>query len=146
MTLAKIQTIIQALRQERYRWTPVRRIPILKKNGKRRPLGLATWSDKVLQEVIRQVLGAYYEPRFSTHSHGFRPGRGCHTALHEITQQWRGVKWLIEGDICSFFDRLDHKVLVRILRDHIPDNRFIRLLEHLFQAGYLEDRRFTATL
>jgi group II intron reverse transcriptase/maturase len=146
MTLAKIQTIIQALRQERYRWTPVRRTYILKKSGKRRPLGLPTWSDKVLQEVIRQILEAYYEPRFSTHSHGFRPGRGCHTALHEITQQWRGVKWFDEGDIRAFFDRLDHQVLLDILGEQIQDKRFLRLMEHLFQAGYLEDWRFNTTL
>ena len=135
MTLAKIQTIIQALRQERYRWTPVRRTYILKKNGKRRPLGLPTWSDKVLQEVIRQILEAYYEPRFSTHSHGFRPGRGCHTALHEITQQWRGVKWFIEGDIRSFFDRLDHEFSCDILREQIQDNRFFASWSISFRQG-----------
>ena len=102
MSLAKIDDIIEAIRQERYHWTPVRRTYIPKSQGKR-PLGLPTWSDKLLQEVIRQLLEAYYEPQFSPYSHGFRPGRGCHTALREI-QQWHGTKWFIEGDICSYFD------------------------------------------
>src|SRR5262249_9152417 len=86
MSLKKIDAIINALRYERYRWTPVRRIYIPKKSGKLRPLGLPSWSDKLLQEVIRSILEAYYEPQFSPHSHGFRHGLGCHTALGEITR------------------------------------------------------------
>ena len=91
MTLGKIEAIIGALQAERYRWTPVRRTYIEKKNSsKKRPLGLPTWSDKLLQEVIRLLLEAYYEPQFSDRSHGFRPGRGCHTALLEVTDNWTG--------------------------------------------------------
>ena len=105
MSLRKIQAIIEALRHERYRWTPVRRTYIDKKNSsKKRPLGLPTWSDKLLQEVARSLLNAYYEPQFSRHSHGFRPDRGCYTALGDITQHWRGVKWFIEGDISQCFE------------------------------------------
>jgi hypothetical protein len=103
MSLAKIEAIISALRGERYRWRPVKRIYIPKKNGKQRPLGLPTWSDKLVAEVVRLLLEAYYEPRFSGRSHGFRPGRGCHTALSEVVEVWKGTHWFIEGDISDCF-------------------------------------------
>jgi retron-type reverse transcriptase len=113
MSLAKINQIIELLRFERYQWTPVRRTYISKKNSKKkRPLGLPTWSDKLLQEVIRSLLEAYYEPRFRPASHGFRPGLGCHTALLEIQRTWKGTTWFIEGDIAKCFDSLDHDVLL----------------------------------
>jgi group II intron reverse transcriptase/maturase len=146
MTRAKIDIIIAAVRGERYRWTPVRRTYIPKPNGKRRPLSMPTWSDKLLQEVLRTLLEAYYEPTFSDHSHGFRPGRGCHTALQDITHHWRGIKWFIEGDITAFFDRIQHNVILTILREKIHDNRFIRLIEHFLKAGYMEEGRQHATL
>jgi group II intron reverse transcriptase/maturase len=147
MSLVKIDTIIDALRHEKYRWTPVRRIYIEKKNSKKkRPLGIPTWSDKLLQEVIRLMLEAYYEPQFSLTSHGFRPQHGCHTALQEIHHKWVGTKWFIEGDIAQCFDRLDHQVLLSILRERIHDNRFIRLIDYLLRTGYLEDWRYNATL
>ena len=103
-SLAKIDAIIEALRFERYRWTPVRRTHIPKADGKKRPLGLPTWSDKLLQEVLRLILDAYYDPQFSEHSHGFRQGRGCHTALREVYHQWPGTAWFIEADIAQCFD------------------------------------------
>jgi len=114
--------------------------------GKLRPLGLPSWSSKILQEVIRQFLEAYYEPRFSDHSHGFRPGRGCHTALSKIVHTWKGVHWFIEGDISDCFGRLDHSVLLNILRENIHDNRFLRLVQSMLQAGYLEEWRWHETL
>jgi hypothetical protein len=96
--------------------------------------------------VIRAILDAYYDPQFSTHSHGFRPGRGCHTALQSIQHGWRGTKWSIEGDIAACFDRLDHGILVGILREKIHDNRFLKLIERMLQAGYLEDWSWHGTL
>lgn len=147
MSLDKIQAIITALRHERYRWTPVRRTYIAKKNStKKRPLGLPTWSDKLVQEVIRLILEAYYEPQFSDHSHGFRPGRGCHTALGEIYHQWHGTAWFIEGDIADCFGSLDHSLMLSILAEKIHDGRFLRLIGGLLHAGYLEDWRYHCTL
>ncbi|HEY7493492.1 MAG TPA: reverse transcriptase domain-containing protein [Candidatus Tectomicrobia bacterium] len=145
MSRGKIDAIITALRCERYRWTPVRRTYIQKKNGKLRPLGLPSWSDKLLQEVMRSLLEAYYEPQFSPCSHGFRPRRGCHTALEEIGRRWKGMKWFIEGDICAFFDSIGKHVLLKIMQEHIHDNRFIRLVKHLLDAGYMEARSFHPT-
>ena len=146
MSLEKIDAIINALRCERYRWTPVRRAYIPKKFRKVRALGLPTWSDKLLQEVIRMILEAYYEPQFSSYSHGFRPGRGCHTALREITKRWRGVKWFIEGDIARCFDSFDFQIMLSILSEKVHDQRFLRLMSNLLKAGYFEGWKFNATL
>jgi group II intron reverse transcriptase/maturase len=147
MSLSKIKAIIELLRYERYRWTPVRRIYIEKKRSKKlRPLGMPSWSDKLLQEVLRLILSAYYEPQFSSHSHGFRPDRGCHTALSESYHQWVGTTYFVEGDIAACFDSLDHTVMMNILRENIHDGRFLRLIETLLAAGYLEDWRYHQTL
>jgi group II intron reverse transcriptase/maturase len=146
MSEAKISQIIEAMRRERYRFSPARRTFIPKKNGKMRPLGMPTWSDKLVGEVVRLLLEAYYEPQFSDHSHGFRPGRGCHTALREVEKTWTGTTWFIEGDISDCFGSLDHEIMVRILSVKIHDNRFLRLIRNMVKAGYLEDWKYHETL
>jgi group II intron reverse transcriptase/maturase len=146
MSEEKIGEVIAAIRGERYRFAPVRRIYIPKKNGKLRPLGLPSWSDKLVGEVVRLLLEAYYEPRFSGRPHGFRKGRGCHTALREIQQTWTGTVWFIEGDISDCFGSLDHEILLGILAERIRDNRFLRLTRNMLKAGYLEDWQYHDTL
>src|SRR5262249_6409113 len=146
MSLERIAAIIDALRHERFRWMPVKRLYIQKKNGKLRALGLPTWSDKLVQEVVRLLLEAYYDVQFSDHSHGFRPNRGCHTALGEVVHVWKGTHWFLEGDISQCFERLDHETLLAIVGETIQDNRFLRLLRAMLQAGYLEEWRWNATL
>ncbi len=146
MSLGRIDRIIDAMRHERYRFAPVRRVYIPKKSGKLRPLGLPTWSDKLVGEVVRLLLEAYYEPMFSDRSHGFRPGRGCHTALREVACTWTGTNWFIEGDLADCFGSFDHQVMLSILAEKIHDNRFLRLVRNMCQAGYLEDWKWGATL
>jgi group II intron reverse transcriptase/maturase len=146
MSLEKVDTIIKALQYERYQWEPARRTYIPKRNGNKRPLGMPVWSDKLLAEVVRMILNAYYEPQFSDHSHGFRPGRGCHTALRDIYYHWTGTTWFIEGDIKACFDSFNHELLISALKERIHDGRFIQLIRKLLDAGYLEDWKYNQTL
>jgi group II intron reverse transcriptase/maturase len=146
MSEEKIDQIIEAMRHERYRFAPARRVHIPKKNGKLRPLGMPTWSGKLVGEVVRLLLEAYYEPSFSGFSHGFRRGRGCHTALREINNTWTGTAWFVEGDISDCFGSLDHEILLSIMAEKIKDQRFLRLIRNMLKAGYLEDWDYHETL
>ena len=146
MSEEKIEEIAELMRQERYRFSPARRTYIPKKNGKLRPLGIPSWSDKLVGEVVRLLLEAYYEPGFSDRSHGFRKGRGCHTALREIRETWSGTTWFIEGDIRDCFGSLDQEILAGILAEKIHDQRFLRLMRNMLRAGYLEDWEYHETL
>lgn len=142
---AKVSKIIQSLADESYTPHPARRTYIRKKNGKMRPLGIPTFTDKLVQEVLRMVLEAVYEPVFLDCSHGFRPGRGCHTALKDVKHQFHGTRWFVEGDIKGCFDNIDHAVLAGFIRGKIKDARLIKLIYKFLKAGYMEDWRYHNT-
>jgi len=140
-----IEDIIGSIRDESFQFKPSRREYIPKANGKMRPLGIPSPRDKVVQETMRMVLEAIYDsPKgsyFRDSSHGFRPNRSCHTALREFKRKWAGVTWIIEGDIKSCFDEIDHHVLTSLLRRKISDDRFINLVWKALRAGYMWMRK-----
>jgi group II intron reverse transcriptase/maturase len=140
-----VDSLIKELSDGTYTPKPVRREYIKKKNGKMRPLGIPSFRDKLLQEVIRNFLEAIYEPTFSDFSHGFRPKRSCHTALEQAKLYFRGAKWFIEGDIKGCFDDIDHDKLIEILQRKIKDSRFINVIRSFLKAGYMEDWKYHQT-
>lgn len=137
--MKKVNEVIKLIKKEQYHFKPVRRTYIPKKNGSKRPLGIPSFYDKLIQEICRSILESIYEPKFSKNSHGFRPNRSCHTALKQVKREWTGVKWVIEGDIKGFFDNIDHEVLLNILNENIHDGRFLELIRRMLEAGYMED-------
>ena len=146
MRMNRINRIIEQMRYERFTFKPSRREWIDKKNSsKKRPIGIPNFTDKLVSEVIRGLLEAYYEPQFSNNSHGYRPERGCHTALGQIREQFKGIVWYIEGDIKGCFDNINHDVLMEILSRNIHDNRLLNLIRQGLKAGIIDDWRYEET-
>lgn len=145
MSRKRLRTIIQQLENGTYQWKPARRVYVPKSNGDMRPIAIPSWSDKLVQEVMRLILEAYYEPRFRDNSHGFRPNRGCLTALEKIRTTWQGVKWFIEGDIKGCFDNISHEKVLDLLSQSIQDNRFLKLVKGMLKAGYIDDWQYHRT-
>lgn len=140
-----VSDIISQLKNLDYQPKPVRRTYIPKRNGKIRPLGIPSFRDKLVQDAIRQILEAIYEPIFSDKSHGFRPNRSCHTALDSIKYGFNGVIWFVEGDIKGCFDNINHKKLLDILSRKVKDSKFINLIGAFLKAGYMEDWQYFGT-
>lgn len=147
MSSQRIAKLIESLKDRSYQPNPARRTYIAKKNNpaKKRPLGIPSGDDKLVQEVIRMLLESIYEPNFSDASHGFRPQRSCHTALTKIQKTFTGAKWFVEGDIKACFDSFDHHVLIDILRKRIDDEAFISLMWKFLKAGYMEQWQYHMT-
>jgi len=142
----KIRKIINSLADESYQPMPVRRTYIQKKNSsKQRPLGIPTFSDKLVQEALRMILEAVYEPIFLNVSHGFRPKHSCHTALKFIKMEFNGARWFVEGDIKGCFDNIDHQLLIELMRKKIRDARIIKLIYKFLKAGYMENWKYHKT-
>lgn len=135
-----LSQLISDLRSESFSFSPGRRILIDKANGSQRPLtigGLHLRREKLVLEVMRMILEAIYEPIFKETSFGFRPKKGCHTALRYIFTKFKGCAWWIEGDIKGCFDNLPHDRLMAILSNKIKDQRFLQLIRKALNAGYL---------
>lgn len=145
MSIERIEQLVDSLRNESYQPVPSRRVYIPKKNGKKRPLGVPSFNDKLIQEVVRMILEAIYDGSFERTSHGFRKRKSCHTALESIQKSFNSTNWFIEGDIKGFFDNINHNRLIEILEERIDDNRFIRLIRKFLNAGYVEEWVFHKT-
>ena len=145
MSMKRIEALIQKLKDFSYQPKPARRTYIPKANGKTRPLGIPSFDDKLVQEVVRMILESIYEPNFSENSHGFRPRKSCHTALLHLQRTFTGAKWFVEGDIKACFDDFDHHVLIDILRRRIDDEAFIALMWKFLKAGYMEQWEYHKT-
>lgn len=145
MSFERISELIDTLKSGEYHPKPVRRTYIPKRDGSKRPLGVPSGNDKLVQAVCKILLEYIYENAFHDESYGFRPNRSCHTALNTIKNVWKGVKWFIEFDIKGCFDNIDHQKLMNILEKRIDDKRFCKLIWRFLKAGYLEDWKYNHT-
>lgn len=140
-----LRTLHERMKAMKYRHQPIRRVHIPKENGKTRPLGISSVEDKIVQGALREVLEAVYEQDFLSCSHGFRPGRNAHDAIRVVNDEvWKGrVHHVLEADIVSFFDNIDRKKLMEMLRARIADENMMRLVGKCLHVGVLDGEEYS---
>ena len=132
-----LNDLVRRLRQKAYKPQPARRVEIPKGDGKSRPLSIYCYEDKLVQEALRRILEAVFEPHFYEEMMGFRPGRSCHMALRKLNGMLEKEKtnWVLDADIKGFFDHLDHEWIVKFIESRIKDPNIIRLIRRMLKAG-----------
>jgi len=144
---ANLEDLVSRLKRHSYKPKPARKVEIPKDNGKTRPLSIYCYEDKLIQEALRRVLEAVFEPHFYDEMMGFRPNRDCHKALQllNVYIEKNPTNWIVDADIKSFFNHLDHEWIVKFIESRIKDPNIIRLVRRTLKAGIMEDFHFEPT-
>lgn len=142
-----LEELEEKLKKKAYKPKPAKRVEIPKENGKTRPLSIYCYEDKLVQEALRRVLEAVFEPHFYDEMMGFRPGRSCHKALRKLNGMLEKEKtnWVLDADVKGFFDHLDHEWIIKFIESRIKDPNIIRLVRRMLKAGIMEDYRYEET-
>ncbi|MCD7956781.1 MAG: group II intron reverse transcriptase/maturase [Lachnospiraceae bacterium] len=142
-----LDKLVERLKRKSYKPQPARRVEIPKDNGKTRPLSIYCYEDKLVQEALKKILEAVFEPHFYDEMWGFRPNRGCHQAIRSLNVmlEKRPTNYVLDADIKGFFDHIDHEWAVRFIESRIKDPNIIRLVRRMLKAGIMKDYQFEET-